>query len=309
MDWQPKNDAPFPDGACVVETAHDSNRMPDDHTVNADIAGPVTIINGGTQGLGEAVARKLASPGPSKAGGLLLVGRSADRGTKLAAELTQDGTPSTFVQADIAAADSPARIAEACDTAFGVVHGLVNIAALTTRAHLWTDTPEHFDQMMAINAKAPYFLTQAVTRMMIRDNVHGSIVNVGSVAGTGGPPKLTSYAMSKAALDVLTKNLAFTLLPHHIRVNQVNPGWMDTENEHRIQVGEDGQPDDWLDAAEASRPWGRLIKPWEVANTIAFCLSNDSGVMTGASIDIEQAVLGAGELQIPSLDDVPHPNG
>ena len=273
------------------------------------VDGPVTIINGGTQGLGEAVARKLASPGRSQAGGLVLVGRSADRGAALAEELTLQGTRTTFVQADIAAADAPARVVDACDAAFGVVHGLVNIAALTTRSHLWNDIPEHFDQMMAVNAKAPYFLAQAATRLMVRDGVSGSIVNVGSVAGTGGPPKLTSYAMSKAALAVLTKNLAFTLLPHHIRVNQVNPGWMDTENEHRIQVNEDGQPEDWLVAAERGRPLGRLIKPWEVANAIAFCLSAESGAMTGASIDIEQAVHGAGGLQIPSLDTVPHPDG
>ena len=110
-----------------------------------------------------------------------------------------------------------------------------------------------------------------------------------------------------AALAVQTKNLAFTLLPHRIRVNQVNPGWMDTENEHQVQVVEDGQPDDWLVAAEASRPLGRLIKPWEVANAIAFCLSPDSGAMTGASIDIEQAIHGAGAMEIPSLTAVPSP--
>lgn len=275
--------------------------------MSTDPSGAVTIISGGTQGLGEAVARKLATAGSDRAGGLVLVGRSADRGAALAAELSAGGTPSIFVQADVSDPDAPSLVVDACDAEFGVVHGLVNIAALTTRAHLWSDTPDHFDKMMAVNARAPYFLTQAATRLMIREGVAGSIVNVGSVAGTGGPPKLTSYAMSKAALAVLTKNLAFTLLPHHIRVNQVNPGWMDTENEHRIQLDEDGQSDDWLIAAEASRPLGRLIKPWEVANTIAFCLSAQSGAMSGASIDIEQAVLGAGDLQVPTIDDVPHP--
>jgi len=277
--------------------------------MSTEIDGAVTIVSGGTQGLGEAVARKLAGAGPRRSGGLVLVGRSADRGAPLAAELTDAGTRTIFVHADLSDPNAPARVVDACDSEFGVVHGLVNIAALTTRAHLWSDTPEHFDKMMAINAKAPYFLIQAATRLMIREGATGSIVNVGSVAATGGPPKLTSYAMSKAALAALTKNLAFMLLPHHIRVNQVNPGWMDTENEHRVQLDEDGQPHDWLVAAEASRPLGRLIKPWEVANAIAFCLSEESGALSGASIDIEQAVLGAGDLQIPLIDDVPHPTG
>ena len=83
--------------------------------------------------------------------------------------------------------------------------------------------------------------------------------------------------MSKGALAIMTKNLAFGLMRHGIRVNQVNPGWMDTESEHRTQTVYDGSPENWLELAEAGRPMGRLVKPWEVANMIAFCLSDESG--------------------------------
>ena len=65
----------------------------------------------------------------------------------------------------------------------------------------------------------------------------------------------------------MTRNLAFGLMRHGIRVNQVNPGWMDTESEHRTQTDHDGAPENWLELAEAGRPFGRLVKPWEVANT------------------------------------------
>src|SRR5262245_42802231 len=175
----------------------------------------VTIINGGTQGLGEAVARKLVSQG---AAGLVLAGRSADRGEALASELTGLGTPTLFVQCDIADAAAPQAIVEACGQEFGTLHGLANVAAATSRATLFTDTPEHFDTQMTINVKAPYFLIQAAARVMIRDGVHGSIVNVGSTAGYGGMSKIAAYSMSKGALSVMTRNLAHGLMRHHIRV-------------------------------------------------------------------------------------------
>ncbi len=264
----------------------------------------ITIINGGTQGLGEAVARKLDADGTD---GLVLAGRSADRGNALADELTAAGTPSIFVGADMTDRAAPGAVVAACVERFGRVDGVVNVAAATSRATLFTDTPEHVDHQLAVNVKAPYFLIQAAARVMVEQGTGGSIVNVGSVAGYGGASKLTAYSMSKAALAVMTRNLAFALMEHRIRVNQVNPGWMDTESEHRTQIEQDGAPDDWLVAAEESRPLGRLVKPWEVANAIAFCLSPDSGLLTGNTIDIDQSVQGAGEPVVPGPGDTVHP--
>ncbi len=264
----------------------------------------VTIISGGTQGLGESVARKLTTQGAT---GLVLAGRSRDRGETLAAELAAAGTPAIFVEVDLGDAGAPQHVVAACEQRFGVVHGLVNVAAYTSRATIWTDTPEHFDRMLTINTRAPYFLIQAAARLMVRAGVKGAIVNVGSISGHGGQPKLTAYSISKGALTVMTKNLAFALMRHGIRVNQVNPGWMDTESEDRTQRTYDGATDGWLQRAEATRPMGRLVQPWEVANAIAFCLSDESGLMTGACIDIDQSVQGAGDPPIPSVEDTPQP--
>jgi NAD(P)-dependent dehydrogenase (short-subunit alcohol dehydrogenase family) len=235
-------------------------------------------------------------------------GRSADRGSALAAELTASGTPTEFVNVNMADDDAADRLVGACKARFGTVHGLVNVAAATTRATLFQDTPEHFDRMFTLNVKAPYFLTQAAARLMLETNASGcSIVNVGSTSGHGGQTKLTAYSMSKGALSIMTKNLAYGLMHHGIRVNQVNPGWMDTESEHWTQVHGDGAPPNWLELAEAQRPMGRLVKPWEVANTIAFCLSADSGLMTGNCIDMDQSVQGAGDPPIPSAADAVWP--
>jgi NAD(P)-dependent dehydrogenase (short-subunit alcohol dehydrogenase family) len=265
----------------------------------------VTIINGGSQGLGEAVARTLSERGAT---GLVLVGRSADRGTALATELTASGTESIFIEADAEDPDVPERVVAACDDRFGVVHGVVNVAAYTYRSTIFSETIDEWDRMMAINVRAPFFLIQAAARLMIQRRVAGSIVNVGSVAGFGGPTKLASYTISKGALNVMTKHLAFALMNHRIRVNQVNPGWMDTESEDRTQRLYDGADDNWLEIAEAGRPWKRLVKPWEVANAIAFCLSEESGLMTGNLIDIDQSVRGAGDQAIPTWDETPQPD-
>ncbi len=265
----------------------------------------ITIINGGTQGLGEAVARRLVATGFTE--GLVLTGRSADLGDALAAELTAAGVATIFVQADALDLDMPRAVVDATVERFGRVNGVVNVAAATSRATLFTDTPEHVDTQMAINVKAPYFLIQAAARHMIEHGNTGAIVNVGSTTGHGGQTKLTAYAMSKGALTIMTKNLAFGLMRHGIRVNQVNPGWMETDSEHRTQVEQDGAPENWLELAAPTRPLGRLVQPWEVANTIVHCLSPEAGMLTGNCIDVDQSVQGAGDPPLPSDDDTVSP--
>jgi NAD(P)-dependent dehydrogenase (short-subunit alcohol dehydrogenase family) len=229
----------------------------------------------------------------------VISGRSAERGSTLADELSSLGTPAIFVESDMEDPDSPREIVAACRERFGRVDGLVNVAAYTYRSTILSETPEEWDRMMAINVKAPFFLIQEAVRLMIETGTGGSIVNIGSTSGFGGQAKLASYSISKGALNVMTKHLAFALMPHRIRVNQVNPGWMDTESEDRTQKVYDGAPDNWLELAEATRPWGRLVKPWEVANAVEFCLSAESGMMTGNLIDVDQTVRGAGDLPLP----------
>jgi NAD(P)-dependent dehydrogenase (short-subunit alcohol dehydrogenase family) len=265
----------------------------------------ITIVNGGTQGLGEAVARRLHAGDFTD--GIVLVGRSAGRGHALADEFSAAGTDALFVEADMTAESAPAMVVDRTVARFGAVHGVVNVAAATSRATLFEDTPEHVDRQFALNVKAPYFLIQAAARHMVEHGNPGSIVNVGSTTGHGGQTKLTAYAMSKAALTVMTKNLAFGLMRHGIRVNQVNPGWMETESEHRTQVEEDGAPENWLELAAPTRPLGRLVQPWEVANTIAFCLSPDAGMLTGNCIDVDQSVQGAGDPPMPADSDTVQP--
>ena len=239
-----------------------------------------------------------------RAAGLALVGRDTKTGEKLASELTNLGTKTIFITADLAKPEEPSRIVKQVDKTFGVVHGLLNSAAETSRGSVWNTTPEMFDSMMAVNVRAPFMLIQDCAKIMKREGVPGSVVNIGSVTGYGGDVNLTHYAISKGALHSLTKNCAYSLMRDRIRVNLLNPGWMDTPTEDATQRKWHNAQDGWLQKAESEQPLGRLIKPEELARTILFLLSDESGLMTGAVIDFDQSVVGAGSPSKPKLGEV-----
>jgi NAD(P)-dependent dehydrogenase (short-subunit alcohol dehydrogenase family) len=121
------------------------------------------------------------------------------------------------------------------------------------------------------------------------------MVNIISMSGHGGQPFITAYCASKGALITLTKNVAFGLMRHGIRVNGLCIGWTDTPGEDRIMKMYHGAADGWLEQAEASLPFGRLIKPDEVARATAYLSTDESGLMTGSIIDFDQQVLGCYE--------------
>ena len=262
----------------------------------------VALITGGSQGLGYAVARRLASEGAS---GLLLVGRDQAKGETAAATLRTAECGVEFVAADLAHAEACESVIAALDERFGTCHSFVNCAAITDRGTVWDTTPELWDAMLAVNVKAPGMLSQGVARIMARESVEGAIVLIGSVAGRGGPPKLLPYSTSKGALVAMTRNLAFSLMRSRIRVNLLCPGWMDTPAEDVTQRTFDGATDGWLERAEAEMPFGRLIKPDEIARTIVHLATAESGMMTGAVVEWDQTVLGAGDSVFPDPESGP----
>lgn len=260
-------------------------------------AGKYAIVTGSTQGLGEATARLLASRG---AAGIVITGRDKARGEAVAKSVGAGGCKTVFVAADLDKVEDCRRIVAAADKEFGTLHVLVNVAALTERGSVWDTTPELFDRMVDINMRAPFFLMQDAIKLMQRQKVAGSIVNISSVSSYGSVPMLTVYAASKAGLNILTKNIAYSVMRHRIRVNALNLGWMDTPGEDTIQRRYHGGDPEWLRKAEARQPFGRLLKPDEVARAIAFLASDESGMMTGAIVDFDQSVAGAGNQPIPA---------
>ena len=258
--------------------------------------GKYAVITGSTQGLGRATAALFAERG---AAGIIVTGRNADRGRSAAEELNAGGCKAVFVQADAVDVDACRRVIAAADEHFGTLHVLANCAAYTERGSIWDTTPEFFDRMMAVNVRAPFFLMQDAVKLMAREGVAGSIVNVSSVASHGSEPFLCPYSTSKGALNVLTKNVAYAVVRHRIRVNAINLGWMDSDGEDVIQRRYHSGGKDWLAEAEAKMPFGRLLKPDEVARTIAYLASDESGMMTAGFLDLDQSVIGGGGGPIP----------
>ena len=252
----------------------------------------VAIVTGSTQGLGEAIARELVSE--KMIGGLVICGRNADNGQRLAAELAQDGCRTEFVVADLTRVDDCRKVVETARRAFHRVDYLVNSAATSERGTILDTSPELFDRIVALNVRAPFYLMQGALKLMLENQIQGSIVNIISMSSHGGQPFLTPYSMSKGALVTLTKNVARSVVGDRIRVNGLNLGWMDTPAEHEIQKRFHGAADDWLTKVETTQPFGRLIKPAEVAETVAFLLSDRSGLMTGSIIDFDQNIVGTG---------------
>jgi len=266
--------------------------------------GKVAVVTGGTQGLGETIARLFATWG---AAGLVICGRNEERGGKVAAELANAGCPTEFVRADLGRVEDCRAVIARADARFSTLHVLVNAAALTDRGTIMDTSPELFDTMFAVNVRAPFFLMQDAAKLMRREHVAGSIVNILSMSGHGGQSFLTAYCASKGALATLTKNVAFSLMPDHIRVNGLNIGWMDTPGEHRIQTTFHKADANWLAEAEVKQPFGRLLKPQEVARAVAFLASDESGLMTGSVIDFDQQVVGAGDAPQHPLGRLPDP--
>lgn len=253
--------------------------------------GKIAIVTGGTQGLGAAISRLFAERG---AAGIVTCGRSAEKGeAHAAAVIAATGVPVQFVSADLADVENCRAVVAAADKRFGRVDVLVNVAATTDRGTIIDTEPDLFDRIFAINTRAPFFLMQNVVKLMRRDGIEGGIVNISSMSAMGGQPFLAAYSASKGALDTLTRNTAYALLRNRIRVNGLNVGWMSTEGEDRIQREHHHAPADWLDRAAASQPFGRLVDPAEVARAAVYLASSESGLMTGATINLDQSIWGA----------------
>ena len=191
-------------------------------TDKTSLTGKYAIVTGSSQGLGEAIARLFVERG---AAGLIICGRNAERGKAVAAALHSDTCQVHFVQADLANVDDCRRIVAAADEHFGAVHILVNAAGVSDRGTIWDTTPELWDWIMAINVRAPFILTQESIKIMRREGIEGSIVNIGSVSAYGSVPVPHTLCHFKRRIDDLHKERG---LCHHA------PSHPDQHAQHRL---------------------------------------------------------------------------
>lgn len=261
----------------------------------AGLAGKIAVVTGGTQGLGEAIARLFAERGVAE---LVICGRNAKNGARVASEISATGCPTWYVKADLAKVSDCRNVIAEAERRFGRVDVLVNAAGLTDRGDIFDTTEERYNEIFDVNVRAPFFLIQEAVRIMRREKIAGAIVNVQSMSAHGGQAFIAAYCASKGALATLTRNIAHSLVKFHIRVNGLNIGWMSTPGEDRIMKTYHGAKDGWLAAAAKTKPFGRLLDPKEVARACAYLASDKSGLMTGSNIDFDQNVVGTSDRPI-----------
>ena len=251
-----------------------------------ELASKVAVVTGATQGMGAAIARRLATAGAD----VVINGRSAKKGAAVLASLEKSGARAALVLADLSEVEACRGVIQTALDKFGGVDILVNSAALSARATLEEFTPELFDEVFRVNVRAPLLLAQAALPSL-RERT-GVIINIGSVNGLMGWPNLLVYSASKGALITLSKNLGNALKYDRVRVFCLNVGWTDTDGE-RATMKQLGLPDDILEKEGKRLPIGRLMKPEEIAEFCAFLASPRAATFSGAVIDLEQYPMGS----------------
>ena len=247
------------------------------------LAGQVAVVTGSTQGIGAGIALKLAEHGAR----VVVHGRDSQRadGEKMVQSVEAAGGQARLLTGDLQDETHCRSIVRNALAHFGRVDILVNNAAVVHRSDIEDTSTELWDEIFAVNIRAPFLLCQEAVRHM-KERKSGCIVNIGSRNGYCGAKRLLPYSASKGAMTTLTKNLANSLAKYRIRVNQLNPGWTLTEGERHVIGVVEGKGDNWLEAAEKTRFSGRLLLPADVAKGVLFFVTND--MISGAVLDFEQ---------------------
>ena len=246
--------------------------------VHFGLQGRVAIVTGAAQGIGAACARRLAGDGAAVA----LWDVDDARGAALAAELVGAGHRAHYRHCDVASkADVDAALA-ATLAAFGKVDGLVNNAGIFRAADFLDITEADWDVVIAVNLKGAFLVGQAVARAMAGSG-SGAIVNMSSVNGVLAIPSIASYNASKGGIDQRTRVMALALADRGIRVNAVAPGTIATELAQRAVLTSDEAR-----ARIMSRtPLRRLGEPAEIADAVAFLLSDASSYISGEILYVD----------------------
>ncbi|GAA2875530.1 hypothetical protein Acy02nite_76610 [Actinoplanes cyaneus] len=215
------------------------------------LSGRTALITGGNSGIGRATAVALAAQGAT----VVIAGRDADRGERAVREIEQAGGTAYFVAATLDGERSARALAATAEQLAGPIDILVNSAGVFPFGPTGNTTEEQFEQVYALNVKAPYFLVaELAPRMAARG--HGAIVNVTTMVAEFGMAGMALYGSSKAAVGLLTRSWAAEFGPSGVRVNAVSPGPTRTEGTAALGEG----LGDLAAAAPAGRP--RLPRRW-----------------------------------------------
>src|SRR5262245_26465721 len=263
-----------------------ANSMETRGAMEQAVEGQVAIVTGAGQGIGRAIALRLARDGMD----VVVADLRADPAATVAGEVRALGRRALALCVDVARAEDRRRMFETTLATFGRLDALINNAA-TMRVALPLDvTEEHWDTVMDVNAKAVYFCcTGALAHMLGQRS--GRIVNIASMAGkTASTIYHPVYNISKAAVIAMTKTFAMACAEAGVRVNAVCPGVVATPMQEVVDrefARVTGRAPEQIRAERAGRiPLGRVEQPEEVADVVAFLVGPDSRYMTGQAINV-----------------------
>ncbi|MFC5408859.1 SDR family NAD(P)-dependent oxidoreductase [Larkinella bovis] len=241
----------------------------------------VIIITGSCTGIGKGIAKRCVAEGAR----VVIHGLEPELGQELVQELGPDNA--VLHIEDLATEGVAERLVALAVQTFGRLDAVVNNAAIVASSNLKTTDLAFFRRMLEVNTLAPFALIKAALPQLQQNR--GCVLNIGSVNGWSGEPDLLAYSVSKGALMTLTRNLGDTLAREAgVRVNQINPGWVLTENEAR-RKHEQGLAADWYkDISPVFAPAGRILWPAEIAAAAIYWLADESGPVSGQIVDLEQ---------------------
>jgi NAD(P)-dependent dehydrogenase (short-subunit alcohol dehydrogenase family) len=250
------------------------------------VAGQVAIVTGAGQGIGRAIALRLAEDGMC----VVVADRQAELAESVAAELRGSGCRALALAIDVASAADRQRMIDATLAEFGRLDALVNNAGIQ-RVSLPLDVAEeHWDAVMSVNAKSVYFCCIAALRHMVAQR-RGRVINIASIAGkTASTIYHPIYNVSKAAVIAMTKTLATAYAADGVRVNAVCPGVIETPMQDVVDAEfarVTGRPAEAIRAERVGRiPVGAIGTGDDVAGVVSFLVGPDAGYMTGQAINV-----------------------
>src|SRR3989454_2991413 len=233
------------------------------------------LITGGTSGIGRAAADKLAQSGVH----VMVVGRNMERGERTIAEIRAAGAKADFISSDLRDAASTRAVAKkAVELGNGHVDVLINNAGVFPFGPTHQMSEELFDDVYALNVKAPYFLVAELAPLMAQRG-EGAIVNVSTMVADYGAAGLSLYGSSKAAINLLTKAWAAEYGLKGVRVNAVSPGPTRTEGTDAMGEG--------LEQLAAQAPAGRPATANEIAGALCFLSTDRASFIDGAKLAVD----------------------
>jgi 3-oxoacyl-[acyl-carrier protein] reductase len=247
--------------------------------MNSEFKGKTALVTGASRGIGAATALALAKSGCARV--LLHYNSGREEAERAAAAVRAAGAAAELLQGDLGTAGGIAGFVRLLEPYSTSVDFLVNNAgSLVQRAKLTEFPEELYDQVMNLNTKSLWFVSQAVARGMAARK-SGVIVNVSSIAARhGGGPGAAIYAAAKAAVACMTKGMAKELAPQGVRVNAVSPGTVDNDFHAKFSTRE------VLDGVVKATPQGRLSSNEDLADVIVFLCSEGARNVVGQTIEV-----------------------